>query len=152
MGSRCWYLNKYKTEQKWIVCHFLDVFMHYIGRTRTGKYIGTLFVLLSLMYMSIYSIFCIKTSWRFHCILFDLPVCLIISEWCCFSTIEQKNAKFCNISSKQFSIQIISCVYNSAWQGLNQIFDKNCINVFIQIQITALDFFKIFINIRKRFI
>ena len=83
MGSRCWYLNKYKTEQKWIVCHFLDVFMHYISRTRTGKYIGTLFVLLSLMYMSIYSIFCIKTSWRFHCILFDLPVCLIISEWCC---------------------------------------------------------------------
>ena len=25
-----------------------------------------------------------------------------------------KNAKFCDISSKQFSIQVISCVYNSA--------------------------------------
>jgi hypothetical protein len=28
---------------------------------------------------------------------------------------KQKNAKFCDISSKQFSIQVISCVYNSAW-------------------------------------
>jgi hypothetical protein len=28
---------------------------------------------------------------------------------------KQKNDIFCDISSKQFSIQVISCVYNSAW-------------------------------------